>query len=169
MAAGARLTVPGVIAMDVSVGAGAATVMAAVADFPDAVAVMVALPAATAVTTPEVLAVAMALADDVNVTPDVRAAVDASLYVPVTVSACVPPIVRLADAGETAIDDSVFAAGVVADDESHPERISPEQTARARNGKCLMERMRLPPETMGSLTVRGENPQSGRDPGRGGT
>ncbi len=74
-----RLTVAGAMAIEASVGAAGATVITDVAVLPEAVAVMVAVPAATAVTRPVALAVAMAFDDELKVTPDVSAADDASL------------------------------------------------------------------------------------------
>jgi hypothetical protein len=86
-----------------------ATVMAEVPAFPSLVAVMVVLPAATAVTTPDVETVAtpVALLDQVTARP-VSTALLAS--VSVAVNACVPPTIIDALVGETA----TFATGATA-------------------------------------------------------
>ena len=68
---------------------------------------MTAVPAATAVMTPPMLTVATDAADVAKVDAEVRFAVVASLYVPVTVSACVPPTESDGVAGASAIVESV--------------------------------------------------------------
>jgi hypothetical protein len=84
----------------VTVATGACTVMLDVPVFPSLVAVMVAVPAATAVTRPEldVVATLLLLVDHVTVRP-VSTFPDASLSV--TESCCVFPTARLADVGLT--------------------------------------------------------------------
>ena len=99
----------GATVIDVSVGAELLTVMAEVAVRPEAVfvAVIVAVPLATAVTRPPALTVATPVADDAKVDADVRSAVVESEYVPVTVSCRVAATASVAVAGVTAMESSV--------------------------------------------------------------
>jgi len=94
-------------AMETSVGAVTLTV--ADAFWPEAVwvAVMVAVPMPTAVTSPVGVTVATAGAEEMKVEVDVRLAVEESLYVPVTVSCCVPARLSVFVPGVTAIETSV--------------------------------------------------------------
>ena len=120
--------VAGVTAMELSVGdAGvlAFTVMEAVPLTPFCVPVMVVEPAATAVTRPLVLTVAMAELALAHVACELMSAVEESLYVAVAENCCVPPTVRLADAGESPIVLRVLAGvgdGGAALLEPQPER-----------------------------------------------
>ena len=112
MAPKSRLTVAGVTATDDKVGTGALTVIATVAVAEPLVAVIVALPAATAVTIPAELTVATPEAELAKVDVDVTFCVLPSLYVPVTVSVEVSG--GVSDVGEAAteIDESVGVTGV---------------------------------------------------------
>ncbi|HZP04489.1 MAG TPA: hypothetical protein VFB43_06280 [Terracidiphilus sp.] len=69
----------GVTAMDLTVGVLAVTVSAVVAVSPFAEAVIVVMPAATAVTNPDALTVATAVLEEFQITPEVRAPVVPSL------------------------------------------------------------------------------------------
>jgi hypothetical protein len=75
----AMLAVAGVTVMVVSVGVTMGTVIAAVALMPWIAAVMVDDPAAAAVTRPEVPTVTTVVLEEVQVRPEVTAAVDPSL------------------------------------------------------------------------------------------
>jgi hypothetical protein len=94
--------------MDTSVAAGTVMVAVAVLVMPSAVyvAVIVALPALTAVTTPALLTSATDVADEAKDDAEVTSTFPLLLKVPMTVSACVLLIITVADAGETAIDVS---------------------------------------------------------------
>ena len=109
----ARLTVAGAAAIDVSVGVAAVTVTAALALWPATVAVMVALPGATPVTTPAALTLAMVASDDAKVAFSVSVVVEPSAKVPVTVRPCVPPATRLTVAGVTVIEVSAALVTVM--------------------------------------------------------
>lgn len=67
--------VAGETAIEVTVTAGAVTVSVAVAVNPSAAALMVVVPAATAVANPAELTVATVMFDEVHVTPEVSAPV----------------------------------------------------------------------------------------------
>ena len=88
------------------------TVTVAAREVAVCVAVITDVPAATAVINPLAFTVATAVVADEKVTPLVSAAVEASLYVPVTVSCRVAAGARLIAVGVRAIDVSV-GAGVV--------------------------------------------------------
>lgn len=106
-----RLAVAGVTAMVWSVGAVCEAVTVKEADpvTPLKVAVMVEVPAATAVATPELLIVAVALLELLQLTLEVMFAVELSLNVPVAVYCWAAPTVIWAVVGPTTIPVSVLA------------------------------------------------------------
>lgn len=112
MAPAAMLAGAGVTATEESVFAAAVTVSAACALKPFAEAVMVVVPAATALASPAALMVATAVLDDVQVTPDVNGPVVPLLYVAVTLNCCVAPAARVVVAGATAMAVIVAVAAV---------------------------------------------------------
>ncbi len=107
-----KALVAGLTAMETT--RNGATVTAVVAVLPDAVcvAVIVAFPAASAVTYPVLASTfAMAGADETKVDPKLTTNVESSLKVPVTVNACTPPISRLTGFGVTAMEVSSATLG----------------------------------------------------------
>ena len=76
------------------------------------VAVIVEVPAFTAVARPAAFIVATVVVPDAHVTLAVRSCVELSLNVPVAVNCCVPATMMVGVAGVTAIDDSVAAVTV---------------------------------------------------------
>jgi hypothetical protein len=109
------LGVAGETVIEVTVTAAAVTVSAAVAVNPSAVALMVAVPAATPVANPVELTVAADVFDEVHVTPDVSGPVAPSLEVALTVNCWDAPDAMLAVVGETEIPVTV-GAGVGVED-----------------------------------------------------
>jgi hypothetical protein len=83
-----------------------------VPETPDELAVMVELPAVTAVATPPELIVAVAVLEELHVAVEVSTFVDPSLYVPVAVNCCVAPTVIDDVAGVTAIEDNVGGGAI---------------------------------------------------------
>ena len=100
--------VAGVTAMDTTVGA--VTVNAVDPEIPPEVAVIVAVPAATAVASPAELMVTTVAEDEDQLTVEI-AAVWPSLYVPVAVNCCVAPCDAFGLAGETEIETSWTVGG----------------------------------------------------------
>jgi hypothetical protein len=104
--------VAGVTAIECSVGAGT-VIVAWPCTPPLDVAMMFALPAATAVASPEAETIAVDVLSEVHVTVAVRSLVLESLYVPVALNCCVPPMATVGADGVTAIDSSVGAGTVI--------------------------------------------------------
>jgi len=115
------------MAIELSVGALAETVSAALPLTPLIVALIVADPAATAVASPPVLTVATDVLDDAHVADEVTSAVDPSLYVPVAVNCCVAPTPMLAVVGAALIETSALFGGVTPGEEPQP---TPAMTSR---------------------------------------
>jgi hypothetical protein len=123
---------------------GCGTVIEAVAVWPveGYLAVIVAVPAFTAVTTPAPLTVATVAAEEAKVELEVRSMVDESLKLPVTFSACVAPTVTLAEPGATAIEVRVGCLGAFAVDGWQAASRRPEQIARASAANGLTRLIR---------------------------
>ena len=120
-----------------------ATVTCAVAVLPEAVwvAVIVALPAATALTSPVGLTVATPVADEAKVEPKLMSRVLPSLRVPTTSRDCMPPTSRPTALGAMAIEVMSATLGELGSDGWHPASNTPEQAARASNAICLRSAM----------------------------
>ena len=109
---GARMLDAGLTVIESTRSGETETVVVAVLPDSACVAVMVALPAATAVTYPVSRpTVATAGAEDTNVVPKLTTKVESSEKVPVTVSDRTPPISMLTGFGVTAMDDTVATLG----------------------------------------------------------
>jgi hypothetical protein len=105
------LAVVGDTAIDFTVLVGIATVRVAVSLTPLSRAFTVVEPEASAVARPLGFTVATAASAIVQVAVELMLAVEPSLYFPVAVNCCVPPIARLVLDGDTASDVSVFVGG----------------------------------------------------------
>jgi hypothetical protein len=88
------------------------------------VALIVEVPAFTAVARPAALIVATVVVPDAHVTLPVRSCVELSLNVPVAVNCCVPATMMVGVAGVTAIDESVAAVTVNVVDPTTPPLVA---------------------------------------------
>ncbi len=112
VAPGASVLDAGLTAIESTRSGETETVVVAVLPESACVAVMVAVPAATAVTYPVSRpTVATAGADDTNVVPKLTTKVEESEKVPVTVSDRTPPISRLTGLGVTAMEVTTATLG----------------------------------------------------------
>jgi hypothetical protein len=91
----------GVTAIELRVGPAGVTVNVALPDAPERLAVMVELPALTAVASPAEFIVAVGLLEELHVAVPVTSLLDPSLKVPVALNCCVAPVEMEAVAGVT--------------------------------------------------------------------
>lgn len=135
MAPARMLAVPGEMAIEVRVFAGAATVRVALPVRPSMVAVTVVEPAPTAVASPEGVMVATFAFASVQVAAAVTSAVELSLYVAVALNCSLAPMARFAVAGEAAIAVMIFVEGPVLADEDTPHPTLAANSGRERQSR----------------------------------
>jgi len=148
--------VVGVTAIDTIVADGTVTSEVAVFVMPSAeyVAVIVALPAFTAVTTPPELTSATDVADEAKLDEEVTSRVESLLNVAMTLSGWVLLSITVADAGETLMDVSDGCFFAFESDGWHPARLRPRPIVRASKVNCLKNLIGVPPNTVFDATAR---------------
>jgi hypothetical protein len=123
----------GVTAMETSVTEVAVTVSVVEPTTPPEVAVMLLVPAATAVARPDVPMVATEDVTEAQLAVAVRSFVVLSLYVPVALNCCVAPAVIDGLDGVTAMETSVTVGGGVLDEPALPPQPTNKLTPSNRN------------------------------------